>query len=73
MVNTYLSWTACVLLLIGLKLVGDKKSAGLFVAAASEALWVAWGVMTHSMAIVAMGICLICMYVRAIQKWMSAV
>jgi hypothetical protein len=64
-----LSWGGCVLLLWGLKLIGDKKLKGFYVATVAEFLWIAWGLMTHSWALVVMSLWIVGMYVRAIWLW----
>ncbi len=64
-----LSWGGCLLLLYGLKMIGDKKLAGFYVALIAEAMWIAWGFMTHSSALVIMSLAIMVMYVRAIAAW----
>jgi hypothetical protein len=68
-VPNILSWGGCILLLIALSLIGDKKKVGFYIALIAESMWVAWGLMTHSMALVVMSIFIMVMYVRAIWAW----
>lgn len=68
-VTTFLSWVGCVLLLYGLKLIGDKKRSGFWVALVGEALWIAWGIIDHAWALVAMSVVISVMYLRAIWAW----
>lgn len=69
MITTILSWLGCALLLYGLKLIGDKKRAGFWVALAGEMLWIVWGIIGGAWALVAMSIVISVMYVRAIWAW----
>lgn len=64
-----LSWGGCLLLLYGLKMIGDKKLSGFYVALVAEAMWIVWGFMTHSYALVIMSLAIVVMYVRAIAAW----
>jgi hypothetical protein len=64
-----LSWGGCALLLWGLKLIGDKKLSGFYVATVAELLWIAWGLMTHSWALIVMSLAIVAVYVRAIRLW----
>lgn len=64
-----LSWVACAALLFGLKLIGDKRVEGFYVALVAEAMWIVWGVLTGSSALVIMSMWIIVMYVRAIVAW----
>jgi hypothetical protein len=66
---TLLSWGGCALLLIGLKLIGDKRASGFWVALVAEAMWIAWGVTTGAWALVAMSAVIMAMYVRALVLW----
>ena len=68
-----LSWGGCLLLLYGLKLIGDKKLSGFYVALAAELLWIAWGVLDKAWALVAMSVWIVGMYVRAIWLWQKDV
>jgi hypothetical protein len=72
MIATVLSWVGCFTLLYGLKLIGDKKLSGFYVALVAEALWIAWGAMTHAWALILMSAWIIGMYVRAIWLWRKA-
>lgn len=69
MITTALSWVGCALLLYGLKLIGDKKRVGFWVALAGEALWIVWGIIGGAWALVAMSVVISVMYVRAIWAW----
>lgn len=69
LLNSVLSWGGCALLLIGLKLIGDKMKIGFYVALVAEAMWIIWGVLTGSYALVAMSAAITVMYVRAIRQW----
>lgn len=69
MVNLILSWGGCILLLLGLKWIGDKKKTGFYVAMVAEAMWIAWGLLTHSYALVVMSLAIMAMYVRAVWSW----
>jgi hypothetical protein len=69
---TALSWAGCLLLLYGLKLIGDKRLAGFYVAVVAELLWIVWGALTGSWALVVMSVWIIGMYVRAIWLWRKA-
>jgi hypothetical protein len=69
MVNLILSWGGCLLLLVGLKLIGDKKKNGFYVAMIAEAMWIAWGLLTGSYALVVMSLAIMVMYVRAVWSW----
>jgi hypothetical protein len=64
-----LSWGSCVLLLIGLHLIGDKQRIGFFVALLAEFGWIAWGALTGAWALVGMSAAISIMYVRALRKW----
>lgn len=64
-----LSWSGCLLLLLGLKFIGDKKLSGFYIALVAELLWIVWGIITGSFALVAMSIAIILMYIRAIYFW----
>lgn len=72
MIDDVLSWGGCALLLIGLKLIGDKKVLGFWVALAAELVWIAWGFRTHGYALVTMSSVILGMYVRAIMLWGKA-
>ncbi len=63
---TILSWSACALLLWGLKLIGDKKKSGFYLALIAETLWIVWGMLTHSYALTVMSVVIMMMYIRAI-------
>lgn len=67
--TTFLSWGGCILLLYGLKLIGDKKMSGFFVATVAELMWIAWGVLDKAWALVVMSVWIVGMYVRAIWLW----
>jgi hypothetical protein len=71
LLTNILSWGGCGLLLLGLRLIGDKKVLGFWIASAAELMWIVWGVMTHSYALVAMSLAILLMYARAIWKWKS--
>jgi hypothetical protein len=64
-----LSWGGCLLLLLGLKWIGDKKRIGFYVAMVAELMWIVWGLLTHSYALVAMSVAIMAMYVRAVLSW----
>jgi len=64
-----LSWAGCIFLLYGLKLIGDKKRLGFYIALWAEFLWIVWGLITHAHALVAMSVVITLMYVRAIWLW----
>jgi len=64
-----LSWAGCFGLLYGLKLIGDKKLTGFYVALVAELLWIAWGALTGSWALIVMSVWIVGMYVRAILLW----
>lgn len=64
-----LSWGGCGLLLLGLRLIGDQKRLGFWIASVAELMWIAWGLLTHSYALVAMSLAILVMYARAIWKW----
>lgn len=64
-----LSWAACLLLLFGLKLIGDKRIGGFYVAMGAEILWIGWGALSQAYAIVFMSLAICLMYVRAIAEW----
>lgn len=64
-----ISWVAVVVLLYGLKLIGDKRTSGFYVAIVAEVLWAIWGCMTHSLAVIFVSVYVTVMYVRAIMKW----
>ncbi len=64
-----LSWGGCLLLLLGLKLIGDKKISGFYIALIAEALWIIWGIFAGAWALVVMSIVLSVMYARAIYLW----
>lgn len=66
---TALSWSACVLLLWGLKRIGDKRISGFVLASIAEVMWIVWGAVTHSAAIVVMSAVILAMYARAIWAW----
>lgn len=72
MLNTILSWGGCALLLVGLKLIGDKKKFGFYVALVAEVMWIIWGLLTGSYALVAMSAAITVMYIRAISQWGKA-
>ena len=63
------SWAGCILLLLGLKSIGEKNLSGFYLALFAEVLWIAWGAVTHAYALVAMSIAIVGMYVRAIVLW----
>jgi hypothetical protein len=67
-----LSWSGCILLLYGLKLIGEKKIYGFYITFTAEALWVIWGIMNHSWAVVVMSLCIMAMYIRSIYLWRKA-
>lgn len=67
--NNILSWGGCLLLLLGLKLIGDQKKVGFYVAMVAEVMWILWGCLTHSWALVGMSTAIMIMYVRAIWQW----
>lgn len=67
-----LSWIGCAFLLFGLKLIGDKKLSGFYVALVGEFLWIAWGVIDKAWALVAMSVVISLMYGRAIASWKKA-
>ena len=69
MIWSIISWVACALLLVGLKLIGDKRVLGFWIALAAEFMWIAWGAATGAMALVAMSVCISIMYIRAIRAW----
>lgn len=64
-----LSWAAAIVLLYGLKLIGDKRLLGFYVATLAEVMWMTWGVLTHGFAIVVVSSWIIVMYARAIMLW----
>jgi hypothetical protein len=64
-----LSWGACLLLLWGLKLVGEKKRHGFYFSLVAEALWILWGVETKAWALVVMSLWICGMYFRALALW----
>ena len=64
-----LSWGGCALLLLGLKLIGDKKQFGFYVASVAEIMWIVWGLLTSSYALVVMSLAILVMYIRAIRSW----
>lgn len=66
---TVLSWSACVVLLLGLKLIGDKRLSGFYVALVAEVMWIVWGLLTHANALVVMSIAITVMYIRGIRAW----
>lgn len=66
---TSISWIAGAVLLYGLKLIGEKRLVGLYVALAAEVLWIVWGLATGAGALVAMSLVICVMYVRAIRLW----
>lgn len=70
--NFILSWCGCLLLLFGLKLIGDKKKVGFYVALIAEAMWIVWGALTGSYALVVMSVAITLMYMRAILEWGKA-
>lgn len=65
----FLSWGGCLGILLGLKLIGDKKLSGFYVALVAEAMWIVWGVWTQSYALVVMSAAITAMYIRAIHQW----
>lgn len=67
--NHVLEWSACLLLLIGLKLITDKKLVGFYLALAAEVIWIVWGFRTESLGLVAMSTVIAVMYVRGIYLW----
>jgi hypothetical protein len=67
--NGILSWGGCLLLLLGLKLIGDQKKVGFYVAMVAEVMWIVWGILTHSWALVGISTAIMGMYVRAIVQW----
>lgn len=64
-----ISWIGCALLLWGLRMIGDKKRLGFFVASAGEVLWIVWGFLTGAHALIAMSLAILYMYIRAIWLW----
>ena len=68
-VCSFLSWGGCILLLWGLKLIGEKKLSGFYIALVAEAMWIVWGFMTHSYALVVMSSVISAMYLRGIRLW----
>ena len=66
---SFLSWGGCFFLLIGLKLIGEKEISGFYVALVAEIMWITWGLMTASYALVAMSAVITVMYARAIFLW----
>jgi hypothetical protein len=68
-IQNILSWGGCALLLVALQLIGDKRKVGFYVALVAEAMWIAWGAITGSFALVVMSIAIMIMYVRAIRAW----
>lgn len=68
-VPNLLSWSASIMLLIGLKLIGDKKLSGFYIASVAEVIWIIWGLMTGSFALVFMSMVIMVMYARAIWLW----
>ena len=73
MISTLLSWGGCVLLLIGLKLIGDKNIKGFHIALIAESLWIVWGVLTGTWALVVMSLAISAMYARSIYQWQKPV
>ena len=73
MFMTLISIVAAVVLLYGLKLIGDKNKLGFYVAAAAEVLWIFWGVCTESWALTGLSAVLLAMYVRNVWAWSAKV
>ena len=64
-----ISWVGAILLVVGIKLIGDKKISGFYLATFAEVLWIVWGIFTGSWALVVMSAVFIIMYARAVYKW----
>lgn len=67
-----IQWPAFVASVLAAWLVGSKaasrRNAGFWVFLASNALWVAWGLHSHAIALIALQVCLAAMNIRGLLK-----
>lgn len=68
----WVQWPAFAASVLAAWLVGSKaasrRNAGFWVFLASNALWVAWGLHSHAIALIALQICLAAMNIRGLAK-----
>jgi hypothetical protein len=67
--NDLLSWGGIVLLLTGMKLIGEKRFSGFIVSIASRILWLIWAYRFHATALVVMNVAMVLAYFRNIFLW----
>lgn len=67
-----IQWPAFVASVLAAWLVGSKaasrRNAGFWVFLASNALWMAWGLHSHAIALIALQVCLTAMNIRGLVK-----
>ena len=65
----WIDWSACVLTVVGFKLLGDKKILGWYLSAAGQLLWGLYGITTGQIPIVIINVIFVGIGIRNIIKW----
>ncbi len=69
MIRTILPWATSAGTLLGMWLIGQKKSAGWIVGLVNQVLWVTFSIMFEAWGLLPLTVALIFIYTRALLRW----